>query len=39
LGWIQRIRDTRAVKITPKGQSGLRETFGIDIAAPAAKAD
>jgi len=38
LGWIQRIRDTRAVKITPKGQSGLRETFGIDIAAPAAKA-
>src|SRR5262249_20136642 len=25
LGWIARIRDTRAVKITPKGQAGLSQ--------------
>ena len=36
LGWIQRIRDTRAVNVTVKGSGGLRETFGIDFA-PAAK--
>ncbi len=32
LGWIQRQRDTRAVSVTAKGRSGLRETFGIDFA-------
>jgi hypothetical protein len=33
LGWLARIRDTRAVSVTAKGRSGLRETFGIDFAA------
>ncbi|HEY7608674.1 MAG TPA: helix-turn-helix transcriptional regulator [Alphaproteobacteria bacterium] len=32
LGWITRIRDTRAVTITAKGRAGLRDTFGIDLA-------
>jgi DNA-binding transcriptional ArsR family regulator len=32
LGWLQRIRDTRAVTVTAKGRAGLRETFGIDFA-------
>jgi len=35
LGWLARIRDTRAVKITPKGQGGLRDTFRIELPAPA----
>jgi DNA-binding transcriptional ArsR family regulator len=30
LGWIQRIRDTRAVNVTAKGAGGLRETFGVE---------
>lgn len=30
--WIRRSDGTRAVKITPKGLSGLREAFGIDLA-------
>jgi DNA-binding transcriptional ArsR family regulator len=33
LGWIERMRDGRAVRITGKGRSGLRETFGIEFAA------
>lgn len=33
LGWIGRIRDTRAVLVTPEGRRGLSETFGIDPAA------
>ena len=33
LGWISRIRDTRAVLVTEKGKHGFSETFGI---APAA---
>jgi len=32
LGWIERMRDGRAVKITGKGRNGLRETFGIEVA-------
>ena len=32
LGWVARIRDTRAVAITPKGSRGFRDAFGI--AAP-----
>ena len=30
LGWIDRIRDSRAVAITPRGQIALRELFRID---------
>jgi DNA-binding transcriptional ArsR family regulator len=30
LGWIERIRDSRAVAITPRGQIALRELFRID---------
>jgi len=29
LGWLARIRDTRAVSITQKGRAGLSETFAI----------
>lgn len=29
LGWIERVRDTRAVRVTDKGWDGLGETFGI----------
>jgi DNA-binding transcriptional ArsR family regulator len=31
LGWIRRESDTRAVRITPAGQIGLRKTFGVDL--------
>jgi DNA-binding transcriptional ArsR family regulator len=31
LGWIARMRDSRAVSITAKGRAGLRETFEIDL--------
>jgi len=34
LGWLARVRDTRAVSITTKGRGGLRETFGIELAPP-----
>jgi len=33
LGWVMRGRDSRAVRITPAGQRGLREKFGVDAAA------
>jgi len=29
LGWIARIRDSRALKITPKGVAAFRDEFGI----------
>src|SRR5262249_33805987 len=29
LGWLQRRRDTRALRLTPAGASGLAETFGV----------
>jgi len=32
LGWITRIRDTRAVLVTPDGRRGFSQTFGIDPA-------
>lgn len=32
LGWIERVPDTRAVKITEVGRRGLRETFGIELS-------
>ncbi len=31
LGWIRRERDSRAVAVTPTGQSGFAETFGIPL--------
>jgi DNA-binding transcriptional ArsR family regulator len=37
LGWIERMRDTRAVRITTRGDAGLRETFGVALAPPAEK--
>jgi DNA-binding transcriptional ArsR family regulator len=32
LGWLRRERDTRAIRITPSGQIGLRKTFGVDLS-------
>jgi DNA-binding transcriptional ArsR family regulator len=32
LGWIGRIRDSRALKISAKGERGFREQFGISFA-------
>ncbi|HZL39501.1 MAG TPA: helix-turn-helix transcriptional regulator [Pseudolabrys sp.] len=29
LGWLARQRDSRAVRLTPAGRRGLRETFGV----------
>jgi len=31
LGWLARRRDTRAVRVTPAGRRGLRDTLGIDL--------
>jgi len=30
LGWTERIRDSRAVRVTPRGREGLKRTFAID---------
>jgi DNA-binding transcriptional ArsR family regulator len=30
LGWLVRQRDTRAVRVTPAGRMGLRDTFGVN---------
>jgi len=32
LDWLVRGRDTRAVRVTPAGRSGLYETFGLDLS-------
>jgi DNA-binding transcriptional ArsR family regulator len=34
LGWIERVKDSRAVAITPTGRSGLLAVFGIAITDP-----
>jgi DNA-binding transcriptional ArsR family regulator len=34
LGWLTRQRDSRAVRVTPAGQRGLRETFGVKLDLP-----
>jgi hypothetical protein len=31
LGWLRRERDGRAVRVTPAGQIGLRDVFGITL--------
>jgi DNA-binding transcriptional ArsR family regulator len=31
LGWVVRQRDTRALRVTPLGQRGFAETFGLDL--------
>jgi DNA-binding transcriptional ArsR family regulator len=31
LNWIERMRDNRAVTVTPAGRDGFRETFGISL--------
>jgi DNA-binding transcriptional ArsR family regulator len=33
LGWVERSRDSRAIKVTGPGRNGLRETFGIEFSA------
>ena len=33
LKWIERIKDSRAVRVTPAGRKGLQATFGIDHSA------
>ena len=33
LGWIERMADTRAVRVTPRGQDALRRALGIRLAA------
>lgn len=33
LGWLERSRETRAVRVTPAGSAGLKSTFGLDLEA------
>jgi hypothetical protein len=33
LGWVNRARRSRAVRISDEGYSGLRETFGVTLPA------
>ncbi len=30
LGWVRRIEGTRAVTVTPKGQHGIKQSFGVE---------
>jgi len=30
LGWVRRIEGTRAVTVTPKGRSGIKQSFGVE---------
>jgi hypothetical protein len=32
LGWIERVKDSRAVHITTKGQEGLKHRFEINLS-------
>jgi len=38
LGWIERVRDSRAVAVTERGRQGFAEAFGFDLQAAAAMA-
>ena len=31
LGWFRRVRDSRALKLTPQGRDGLAEVFGVEL--------
>ncbi len=31
LGWVERMRDKRGLNITPKGERGLLEVFGLSL--------
>jgi hypothetical protein len=35
LGWIERMRSGRALRITERGERGLRERFGVMLERPA----
>ena len=43
LGWIRRVRDSRALRLTEAGRTGLRDQFGVDfgdaLRAPPARFD
>ncbi|HKW90539.1 MAG TPA: transcriptional regulator, partial [Methylomirabilota bacterium] len=34
LGWMERMKRSQAVIVTPLGRRGFRETFGIDASEP-----
>jgi len=34
LGWMERMKRSHAVSVTPLGRRGFRETFGIDVSEP-----
>ncbi len=36
LGWIEHLRDSRAIRLTPAGRRGFADVFGVDIADDAA---
>jgi len=38
LGWIERVRDSRAVAVTQRGREGFAEAFGFESRAAAALA-
>jgi hypothetical protein len=31
LGWFRRVRDSRALKLTPEGRDGLADVFGVKL--------
>jgi DNA-binding transcriptional ArsR family regulator len=37
LGWLERVRRSQAVLVTPSGRRGFRKTFGIDASSPGAR--
>src|SRR2546427_4025869 len=34
LGWMERMKRSHAVSVTPLGRRGFRKTFGIDVSEP-----